>query len=135
LPTKDPRHAIAQTQATSRLRARKWREHFGIDAIAKHVHALGGHAELRHSTGQRAGDRDQRLRAMGCSKHPLARKRDIADKIDIAATGTDDQRQPELFRHAGGGDAIGIEIVRIYCIEPSGLHPAAAQFLEERSRQ
>jgi len=51
------------------------------------VHALDRHSERRHFLRQGGRHGDQSLRALCRVQHALPRKRDIADKVDVAAAG------------------------------------------------
>ena len=82
---------------------------------------LGGDPELDQPLLQPAGNRDQAVGLLRRPADPAARDRVPGDQIEIAAPGGDHDRAAERPSEQHGGDAVGVEIMRIDQVELAPL--------------
>ena len=98
-----------------------------IDPVTQHAHAVLDDTECQQPPFQPARYCDQSVRPPRRPANPPPGSGILRYNVEIAATGGDDHRATEGTSEHHGGDAVGIEIMRVDQIEVSPLAELSAQ--------
>jgi len=107
-------------------------EQHQVHSVAQNANPVGADAELDQPALQPAGDRNQTVGVARCPADPSTRHRVLCDDIEIAASGSDNDRAIEGASEQYGADAVRIKIMGIDQIEVVTVANLPAQKRQHR---